>query len=181
MQRLLIVDRDGVINEESATFIKRPSEWIPMPGSLAALGAATRAGYRIFVVSNQSGLARGLFDIEDLHRIHARLLAEASLHGGVIEGFLYCPHAPDDGCDCRKPQPGLVRAALTRSGLSATEAVMIGDRRSDLDAARAGGVKPVLVMTGHGSATAATLTPAMRCPIFADLAHAVAALGRGVI
>jgi len=176
MSRLLLVDRDGVINEESASFIKHPDEWIPLPGSLAALGAATRAGWRVFVISNQPGLARGLFDIEALHAIHARLLTEASIHGAVIEGFFFCPHGSEDHCECRKPKPGLVNAILSRSGGSNIDAVLIGDRRGDLDAARAGGVEPILVMTGHGAATAATLAPDMICPIYTNLAAAVAAL-----
>lgn len=175
MARLLILDRDGVINEESAEFIKSPQEWKPLPGSLHALGAATRAGYRIMVVSNQSGLARGLFGIEDLHRIHRRLLREAAVHGGTVDAFLFCPHGPREGCDCRKPQPGLVHAAAQRSGLPLGEAVMVGDRASDLAAAQAAGVHATLVLTGHGAETARTLRDAA-IPVFADLADAVRAL-----
>ena len=179
MPRLLLIDRDGVINEESASYIKNPHEWVPLPGSLAALGQASRAGCRIYLVSNQSGLARGLFGIEDLHKIHARLLAETSLHGGVIDGFFYCAHSPDEHCECRKPKPGLLLAALARSGLALAGAVMIGDRRGDLEAARAASIQPVLVMTGHGAATAATLTADETCPMYANLADAIAALCQG--
>lgn len=175
MARLLILDRDGVINEESAEFIKSPQEWKPLPGSLRALGAATQAGFRIAVVSNQSGLARGLLGIEDLHRIHQRLLREAALHGGTVDAFFFCPHGPREGCACRKPQPGLVRAAAQRCGLPLDEAVMIGDRASDLAAARAAGVRAMLVMTGHGADTVRSLADDP-VAVYADLASAVHAL-----
>ncbi len=174
--RLLILDRDGVINEDSPDFIKSPQEWRPLPGSLGALGAATQAGFRITIVSNQSGLARGLFKLEDLHRIHHRLVHEAALHGGEIEAFFFCPHGPREGCDCRKPQPGLVRAAAARSGLGVAEAVLIGDRASDIEAARAAGVRPILVRTGHGAATAESLRKWTDLAVYPDLAHAIDAL-----
>ncbi len=174
--RLLILDRDGVINEDSPDFVKSPQEWRPLPGSLRALGAATQAGFRITIVSNQSGLARGLFKLEDLHRIHSRLVHEAELHGGVIEAFFFCPHGPRENCACRKPQPGLVRAAAARSGLGVSEAVMIGDRASDIEAARAAGVRPILVLTGHGTETARSSPAMTELAVYSDLAHAVNAL-----
>lgn len=174
--RLLILDRDGVINEDSADFIKGPDEWIPLPGSLRALGTATQAGFRIAIVSNQSGLARGLLSLEDLHRIHARLLHEAEQHGGVIDAFFFCPHGPAERCDCRKPRPGLVHAAAARSGLALKDAVMIGDRESDVAAARAAGVLPILVRTGHGADAAAALHGTDDLCIYPDLAYAVNAL-----
>jgi D-glycero-D-manno-heptose 1,7-bisphosphate phosphatase len=175
--RLLIVDRDGVINKESPRFIKHPDEWVALPGSLPALGAATRAGFRIFVVSNQSGLARKLFTIEALHHIHQKLRQELAHFGGVIDAFFFCPHGPDDGCACRKPRPGLLQAVVARSGLPLESAVMIGDRETDLQAARAASIAPMLVLTGHGAKTAALLGAPAPCPIYADLAAAVAALG----
>lgn len=174
--RLLILDRDGVINNDSPDFIKHPREWQPLPGSLRALGAATQAGFRISIVSNQSGLARGLFRIEDLHRIHQRLVREAELHGGVIDAFFFCPHGPREGCECRKPRPGLVRSAAARSGLGLEDAVMIGDRESDIDAARAAGVRPILVRTGHGTRTADTMREMTELPVYPDLANAINAL-----
>ncbi len=174
--RLLIVDRDGVINEDSPGFIKAPQEWIPLPGSLHALGVATRAGFKISIVSNQSGLARGLFKIEDLHRIHARLLREVAQHGGIIDAIFYCPHGPQDRCGCRKPQPGMVRAAAARSGLALADAVMIGDRESDVTAARAAGVLPVLVCTGHGAQAAKLIRREDDLCVYPDLAYAINAL-----
>lgn len=175
-QRLLILDRDGVINEDSPEFIKSPEEWLPLPGSLRALGAATQAGFRICIVTNQSGLARGLLSIEDLHRIHHRLLQEALHHGAVLDGFFFCPHGPRQGCDCRKPLPGLLYAAAARSGLELATAVMIGDRASDLAAAAAAGVRAMLVRTGHGAATAETLPADSGVGVFPDLAAAIHAL-----
>lgn len=174
--RLLIVDRDGVINEESADFIKTPDEWVPIPGSLQALGLAHQHGFLIHVVTNQSGIARGLLGIADLHRIHRRLRLESQTHGGDVEAFFFCPHGPRQGCACRKPQPGMVLASLARSGISAANAVMIGDRLSDLDAARAAGVRPLLVKTGHGRETAAGLSSNDGVRVFEDLAAAVRAL-----
>jgi len=176
--RLLIVDRDGVINEDSDAFIKDPEEWRPISGSLAALGEATAAGFRIFVVSNQSGLARGLFKPEQLHRIHHRLLREAQTHGAAIEAFLFCPHGPRENCACRKPKPGMLQTLAARSGLALSGSIMVGDRASDIDAARAAGATPWLVRTGHGDANAA-YAQQLGVPVFADLASAVRALCRG--
>jgi len=174
--RLLIVDRDGVINEDSPNFIKGPDEWVPIPGSLHALGLAHQHGFLIHVVTNQSGIARGLLGIDDLHRIHRRLRQESQAHGGDVDAFFFCPHGPRQGCTCRKPQPGLVLASLARSGISAGNAVMIGDRMSDLEAARAAGVRPLLVRTGHGRATTERLSPGETVHVFDDLAAAVRAL-----
>lgn len=181
MRRLLIVDRDGVINQESPSFIKHPNEWVPLPGSLRALGQATQAGFDIFVASNQSGLARRHLGVDDLNHIHTRLLHEAAPFGARIEAFFFCPHGPNEGCHCRKPQPGLLLAIGARSGLPLVNGVMIGDRASDLAAARAANIKPVLVLTGHGQATAKALREEARCPTFADLASAVQALVSGAL
>lgn len=170
--RLLIVDRDGVINEESADFIKSPSEWVPIPGSLQALGRATQAGFRIAVVSNQSGLARGLFTIEQLNQIHAHMQHEAAHHGARIDAIFFCPHDPSDNCDCRKPRTGLLTSIHQRTGFDLGTAVMIGDRLSDIDAALAVGARPILVETGHGSETKSMLGEREIC-ICADLAAAI--------
>jgi D-glycero-D-manno-heptose 1,7-bisphosphate phosphatase len=174
--RLLVIDRDGVLNAESPHFIKHPDEWIPLPGSMRALGVASHAGFRIFIVSNQSGLARGLFSIDDLHRIHHKLRTEAALHGGVIDAFFFCPHGPEDDCTCRKPLPGLLQAVLQRSGLAAASAIMIGDRESDVQAAQAAGIPMMLVRTGHGAATAERWGAAPPCPVVNDLAAAISLL-----
>lgn len=171
--RLLIVDRDGVINEESADFIKSVDEWVPIPGSIEALAAASQSGFRIFVVSNQSGVARGLIDISELQRIHGRLVAEVQRLGGRIDAILFCPHGPDDGCRCRKPQPGMLEDIAQRTGARLSEAIFVGDRLSDLEAARAVGARAVLVETGHGRDTLARLPAQERLNVYPDLAAVV--------
>jgi len=171
--RILIVDRDGVINEESAAFIKTPEEWHPVPGSIEALAAASQMGFHVFVVSNQSGIARGLIDVGQLQRIHSRLIAEVQRAGGRIDAILYCPHGPDDGCRCRKPRPGLLESIGMRTGAPLSEAIFVGDRLSDLEAARAVGARAVLVETGHGLETLARLPARERLNVYPDLAAVV--------
>lgn len=171
--RLLIVDRDGVINEDSPDFIKTPAEWRPIPGSLEALAAATQMGFSIFVVSNQSGLARGLIDIEQLHRIHTLMLSEVKRCGGRIDAILFCPHGPDDGCRCRKPRPGMLESIADRTGASLRDAIFVGDRLSDLEAARAAGARAVLVETGHGRSTLSKLPAHERLAVYPNLAAVI--------
>ena len=171
--RLLIVDRDGVINEESASYIKTPDEWHPLPGSLEALAMASQMGLRVFVVSNQSGIARGLIDVGQVQRIHSRLISEVQRLGGRIEAILYCPHAPDANCRCRKPQPGMLEAIAQRTGAPLHDAIFVGDRLSDLEAARAVGARAVLVETGHGLDTLSKLPAHERLSVYPDLAAVV--------
>ena len=107
--KLVILDRDGVINKDSDDYIKSPDEWIPIPGSLKAIARLNHAGYRVVIISNQSGLARGLFNIDDLNAIHQKMIDELAKVGGHIDSISFCPHGPDDKCDCRKPQPSLMK------------------------------------------------------------------------
>ncbi|MBI4695082.1 MAG: D-glycero-beta-D-manno-heptose 1,7-bisphosphate 7-phosphatase [Gammaproteobacteria bacterium] len=174
--RLLILDRDGVINAESPQFIKSAEEWIPIPGSLRAICRATQAGFRIFVVSNQSGLARGKLDIEELNGIHRVLNQEVQHAGGRIEGIFFCPHAPEADCRCRKPKTALLEAIAARTGADLRSAVFIGDRASDMEAALAVGARPILVRTGHGGEYADTYAGESRVTVCADLAAAVTLL-----
>lgn len=176
--RLLILDRDGVINEDSDAFIKSPEEWIPIPGSLEAVAAANQKGYRVVVISNQSGLARGLFDIATLNRIHAKMLREVARFGGRIEAIYFCPHGPNDACSCRKPLPGMLTDLARRLDTDLGSAILIGDRETDLAAGAAVGATPVLVRTGHGEQTLSKLhhTPEVR--VYDNLAAAVAGLER---
>ncbi len=150
---LLIVDRDGVINEDSEDYIKSPAEWIAIPGSLEALAQASQAGYRVVVVSNQAGLARGLYSIEALNEIHAKMLRELKRFGGEIEAIFFCPHAPEAGCECRKPRPGMLREIGTRLRIPLADVPFIGDKLSDVQAAQAVQARPLLVRTGYGEAT----------------------------
>lgn len=148
--KVLILDRDGVINEDSPAFIKSAEEWRPIPGSLRAIARATQLGYRIIVVSNQSGLARKLFTIETLNRIHRRLHDEVNRLGGKIEAIFFCPHDPAEGCECRKPNAGLLDSVARRLQIDLSEATFVGDRLSDIRAAQSRRLQPILVHTGNG-------------------------------
>ncbi|MGD8783305.1 MAG: D-glycero-beta-D-manno-heptose 1,7-bisphosphate 7-phosphatase [Thioalkalispiraceae bacterium] len=151
--QLIILDRDGVINEDSDDYIKSPDEFVPIPGSLEAISRLTHAGYTVMVATNQSGLARGLFSIEDLNNMHDKLRRLLSASGGHISGILFCPHGPDDGCDCRKPKPGMLQEIAQRLGTSLEGVPAVGDSLRDLQAALAVGAQPILVKTGKGLST----------------------------
>lgn len=166
-ERLVIVDRDGVINEDSIDYIKSVAEWRPIPGSLEAIALLSKAGWSVAIVTNQSGVARGLFDEATLAAIHRHMNDRVYAVGGAIAGIYYCPHLPDAGCECRKPRPGMLRALERELGISVRGAPFVGDRLSDIDAAEAVGAKPILVRTGTGAATEAMLGG--RVPVFDDL------------
>jgi D-glycero-D-manno-heptose 1,7-bisphosphate phosphatase len=150
---LVILDRDGVINEDSEDYIRCLGEWHPIPGSLDAIASLSRAGYRIAIATNQSGLARGYFSLAEMTTIHDRLAQLIAVRGGQIAGIFHCPHLPDTGCPCRKPATGLLRAIEEALGESAAGAPFIGDSLRDLQAAQAFGCRAVLVKTGNGAAT----------------------------
>jgi D-glycero-D-manno-heptose 1,7-bisphosphate phosphatase len=171
--RLLILDRDGVINHDSETFIKSPEEWIPIPGSLEAIARASRSGYHVVVISNQSGLARGLFDIGQLNRIHARMVGEIERVGGTIGAIFFCPHGPDDGCECRKPRAGLLIDLGRRLGVDLKNATVVGDRESDMAAANAVGAHKIIVRTGHGMRAITAMDDLSDITVCDDLAAAV--------
>lgn len=167
--RVVILDRDGVINRESPEFIKTADEWHPLPNSLAAIAMLTAGGYRVYVATNQSGVARGLITPANLERIHDRLRRESAAAGGRIDGIYSCPHGPDDGCSCRKPQPGLLLEIAAELGRSLEGVPVIGDSARDLQAARAVGARPILVRTGNGAATEAAMRPGDRTEVHDDL------------
>jgi len=170
-----MVDRDGVINEDSDEYIKSVAEWRPITGSIEAIAALTGGGYRVVVVTNQSGVGRGLFHEATLETIHRHMLAAVHAAGGELSGIYYCPHTPEAGCDCRKPRPGLFKKLERDLGLSVRGAPYIGDKLSDVDAAEAAGARPVLVRTGRGAA--AELEAAARgVAVFDDLAAAARSL-----
>lgn len=170
--RLVILDRDGVINEDSDAFIKTPEEWFPIPGSLEAIADLHHADYQVVVATNQSGIARGLLDLDTLGRIHQKMQQQVIKQGGNIEAILFCPHGPDDNCDCRKPKPGMYQDIGRRLGVSLQGVPVIGDSLRDLQAAEAVGAQPVLVRTGKGRKTEEQLTN-NNIPVFDDLAGAV--------
>ena len=172
---LVIIDRDGVINENSDEYIKSVAEWRPIAGSLEAIAALYRAGWRVAVVTNQSGVGRGLYDEETLAAIHGHMRERVRAAGGDLAGIYYCPHLPDAGCDCRKPRPGMFRQLERELGLSVRGVPYIGDRISDVQAAEAVGAHAMLVRTGTGALTERDLGD-NAVPVYADLWAAARAL-----
>jgi D-glycero-D-manno-heptose 1,7-bisphosphate phosphatase len=171
--KLVILDRDGVINYDSDEYIKSPEEWHPIPGSLEAIARLNQAGYRVVVATNQSGIERGLFDFDTLNKIHAkmhRLLAEI---GGNVEAVFFCPHTDDSECNCRKPRPGMLHQLANRLGISLANVPVVGDSLRDLQAAIAAGGRPILVLTGKGRRTLTDLVEFGDVPIYDDLMAAV--------
>ena len=173
---IIVLDRDGVINYDSAGYVKNVDEWIPLPGSIEAIADLSRAGYQLVVATNQSGLARGLFDLDDLEAMHAKMRALVEDAGGEIAAIFYCPHGPDDDCRCRKPKTGLLDAIEAEFDTSLHECYMVGDKLKDLHAALSKGCKPALVQTGAGAQTLKQLIdnpdPALATTaVFDDLAQ----------
>ena len=151
--KLVILDRDGTINQDSDQYIKSPAEWKPIPGSLEAIARFTQNGWRVAVATNQSGIARGLFDMSTLNAIHAEMHRAVGQAGGRIDAIFFCPHAADSNCECRKPKPGLLREIGARFGVELEDVPMIGDSLRDVAAAAAVGARPWLVLTGKGRQT----------------------------
>ena len=174
--RLVIMDRDGVINRESAAYIKSPEEWIPLPGSLEAIARLNKAGFVTVVASNQSGVGRGLFDLKTLEAIHARMQAALAAVGGHLDGIFFCPHRPEDDCDCRKPKPGLFRQIAERFHVDLDGVPFIGDSPRDIAVARAVGARPILVKTGDGERTLRQMPDTAGVEVYADLAEAASKL-----
>ena len=173
--RLVILDRDGVINQDSANYIKDADEWLPLDGSIEAIATLTRAGYRIAVATNQSGLARGLYNEAALQRMHDKLRDMVNAAGGNIDIVAVCPHGPNDGCDCRKPAPGLLIQIADYWQQDLVGVPFIGDTLRDLEAAAAAGAEPVLVRTGNGAQTERALPERFHnIAVFDDLAAAAA-------
>ena len=180
---LIVLDRDGVINEDSDDYIRSLADWRPLPGSLEAIADLSRAGYTVAIATNQSGLGRGYLGLDELEAIHARLCQQVEEAGGLVAGIFYCPHLPEDGCRCRKPATGLLAAMEAELGASPRGSFFIGDSLRDLQAALAYGCRPVLVRTGKGAATLqalqsgqATLAGWEEIPVYADLATAARAI-----
>ncbi|MBK5930446.1 D-glycero-beta-D-manno-heptose 1,7-bisphosphate 7-phosphatase [Halochromatium salexigens] len=172
--KLVILDRDGVINYDSEAYIKSAREWEPIPGSLEAIARLNNAGVTVAVATNQSAIARGLCDLDDLNAIHQTLRSRLNAVGGRVEVIAFCQHAPGEQCECRKPQSGLLREIRRRTGIALDDAAVIGDSQRDLEAAASVGARPVLVRTGKGAETERELPSALAdIAIFDDLAAAV--------
>lgn len=170
---MIILDRDGVINHDSDLYIKSPDEWQPIDGSLEAIARLHQAGIKVVVATNQSGIARGLYDEATLARIHDKMNLLIKNAGGALAGIFYCPHGPDDGCDCRKPLPGLIHQITETLAISPNNVPLIGDSVRDLVAAEAAGCQPILVKSGKGERSLASGNVKSHIPVFDDLASFV--------
>lgn len=176
--KLVILDRDGVINHDSPSYIKSPDEWRPIARSLDAIARLTQADYRVVVATNQSGVGRGLFDMATLNAVHDKMHRAVGQAGGRIDAVFFCPHAMEANCGCRKPKPGLLEDIGRRFNTSLKDVPCIGDQLRDLQSAAAVGAQPILVLTGKGAKTQREggLPPGTR--VYADLADAVTSLVR---
>lgn len=171
--KLIILDRDGVINHDSVEFIKSPDEWLPVQGSLEAIAQLNQAGYKVVVATNQSGISRKLFDMQTLNAIHQKMHDHAQLVGATIDAVFFCPHAADFNCDCRKPKPGMLREIGKRYDIDLKGVPVVGDSLRDLQAGFVLGCAPHLVLTGKGESTMAAggLPPGAK--VHKNLAEAV--------
>lgn len=173
--KLLILDRDGVINHDSDAYIKSVEEWLPIPGSIEAIAQLSKAGWTVAVATNQSGIARGYYELAVLDAMHERLRELVAGQGGDIGLIVYCPHGPDEGCDCRKPKPGMLKTIADHYGVALSGVWFVGDSLGDLEAAKAVDCQPVLVKTGKGEKTLGKTLP-VGTLIFDDLAAVAAEL-----
>ncbi len=173
--KAVILDRDGVINQDSDHYIRSVQEWQPIPGSIEAIARLSRSGWAVAVCTNQSGIARGYFSQDILEEMHCRLRQLVRNAGGQVDGIFVCPHGPDDHCGCRKPEPGLLLQASKELGFPLSGVPVIGDAERDLVAARVVGARPILVLTGKGRRTLER-GAAGDAVIFPDLAAAVESL-----
>ena len=171
--KLIILDRDGVINFDSDQFIKSPDEWKPIPGSLEAIARLNQAGFRVVLATNQSGVGRGLFDMATLNAIHDKMHKMLAQAGGRIDALFYCPHTADSYCNCRKPEAGMLHEIARRFNTSLTGVPSVGDSLRDLQASAEVGAQPILVLTGKGKKTQATGTLPLGTLVFPDLAEVV--------
>lgn len=174
--KLVILDRDGVINHDSEQFIKSPDEWRPLPGALESIALLNQWGWRVVVASNQSGIGRGLFGMDTLNAINDKMLKSLAQVGGRLDAFFFCPHSADSTCDCRKPNPGMFIQIGQRFNVDLARVPSVGDSLRDMQATVAAGAQPLLVLTGKGLITRdhPDLPPETR--IFPDLAAVVADL-----
>ncbi|MFT4174956.1 MAG: D-glycero-beta-D-manno-heptose 1,7-bisphosphate 7-phosphatase [Rhodocyclaceae bacterium] len=171
--KFIVLDRDGVINFDSAQFIKTPDEWRPIPGSLEAIGRLAEAGYRIVVATNQSGVGRGLFDMDTLNAINEKMIKAVAQAGGRIDAIFFCPHSADSTCECRKPKSGMFQQIAARFNVDLSGVPTVGDSLRDLQAGIDVGCRPYLVLTGKGEKTQIDGDLPAGTQVFADLAAVV--------
>jgi D-glycero-D-manno-heptose 1,7-bisphosphate phosphatase len=170
-KKLVILDRDGVINVDSDAFIKSPDEWVAIPGSLEAIARLNQAGYRVAIASNQSGIGRGLFDMAALNAMHEKMNRTAAAVGGRIDAVFFCPHTQEDECECRKPKPGMLQQIVERFEIDPAETPVVGDSLRDLQAGAALGFELHLVLTGKGQKTLAAGNLPPNTKVHDDLRH----------
>ena len=171
MNRLIMLDRDGIINQDSLHYIKSPDEFILLPDSCEAIARLSHAGFRVAVATNQSGISRGFYDEAQLAAIHAKMMASVQAVGGSIDFVTHCPHMPDAGCLCRKPQPGMLLAIARHFDCSLTNVPFIGDRVSDIQAAEAAGASPMMVLSPMTDRVGLASYP--HVPVFKSLTECV--------
>jgi D-glycero-D-manno-heptose 1,7-bisphosphate phosphatase len=176
--KLAILDRDGVVNYDSAAFIKSPDEWRPIPGSLEAITRLNQAGYHVVIATNQSGVGRGLFEMATLNAIHDKMNRALAEVGGRLDAIFFCPHAQEANCNCRKPRAGLLDEIARRLNVTLDGVPVIGDARRDLEAAVAARARPILVLTGKGQKTRREGDLPPGTEVYGSLAEAVDALLR---
>jgi D-glycero-D-manno-heptose 1,7-bisphosphate phosphatase len=174
--KLIVLDRDGVINQDSEQFIKSPDEWKAIPGSLEAIARLNQWGWRVVVASNQSGIGRGLFGMDTLNAINEKMVRSLAQAGGRLDAIFFCPHAANSTCDCRKPKPGMLKQIAQRFNVNLAGMPVVGDSLRDLQAGVAVGCKPFLVLTGKGQKTREDPALPPETEIYADLASVVADL-----
>ena len=175
MARLILLDRDGVINFDSADYIRNPAEWQPLPGALQAIVRLREAGHQVAVCTNQAGIGRGLFTLQDLQAIHGKMLEELQALGADLDGLAFCPHRPTDDCECRKPKPGMLLAMMDQLTREPAETCFVGDSLKDVEAALSAGCEPILVRTGNGRDCEAVARDLGVGRVYDDLAHFVTA------
>jgi len=169
--KLVVLDRDGVINEARDDVIKDPQDFIPIEGSLEAIARLTQNHYRVVVITNQSGIAHGLLTIDDVGRVHTHMQQLVAAKGGRIDAILFCPHAPDDDCSCRKPKPGMLHSLMDRLNIELNGVPLVGDSLRDVQTAMVVGATPVLVKSGHGTQTLEENKHLDSVEVYADLAE----------
>lgn len=176
MTRLILLDRDGVVNHDSPDYIKTPDEWVAIPGSIQAISDLKRSGRLVAVCTNQSGVARGKLSPAQLQAIHQKMTAALAGCGVELDGLVFCPHHPDEGCSCRKPQPGMLLAMMAELNVAPDQTVYAGDSIRDAEAAAAAGCRFVLVRTGNGKAVESTLRRRGLAEVYDDLAEFASSL-----
>ena len=173
MPKMVILDRDGVINHLLDDAVTTVDGWDPIPGSIEAINRLKKAGYLVTIASNHSGIARGYYTEEELQAMHAKMQRLLSARGASVDGIFYCAHGPEANCICRKPKPGLLYQIAKEFAIDLSQTPLVGDNITDIQAARMANAKPILVRTGKGEYVMQNFPEALDVPVYDDLAHFV--------